>query len=389
MTLEGYPDTCTQMLRNRVACPHPEAHVQCELRSDGEWRCSDVETASFSCATQAMALGECPMGSMTYAFRLRFRLAATDRINCREQELEFDVGGNVVKLKAVGERSIRDSQELTLSGYGFGSEAEASAVGERLKDGLRWFSIKHRVGVDVGQDQRVCGATKAGKAEIRRMFGFSADTRILDDVHGLQVWDEGPPTEFATDHVALTVGRSAQALIDAENDFAARGLRIEEPLKTALDLYAASQFLTAPEAAHSATGSRARFLSLWTALESLTGLLETTRGERARQHVAKLMELTEAADLPGNERQSLLGALRHLKEQSIGKLCQQLVGEYVDDEQYGDEDAVSFAKKCYSLRCKLTHGSASADELALVCPELEKMVGDVIVRVVHSGGCVP
>jgi len=35
-----------------VACPHPDAYVECELRSGGKWYCADVETALFSYATQ-------------------------------------------------------------------------------------------------------------------------------------------------------------------------------------------------------------------------------------------------------------------------------------------------------------------------------------------------
>lgn len=322
------------------------------------------------------------MGSMTYAFRLRFRLAATDRINCQEQELEFNVGGHVVKLKAVGERSIRDSQELTLSGYGFWSEAEASAVGERLKDGLRWFSVKQRAGVDVGQELRMGTVTEAGKPWFRQMFGLPEYTRILNDIHGLQVYEEGPPTKFSSGHASLTVGKQVQSFIEAEEECFARELRFREPLHTALDLYSASHFLTASEAAHSATRERARFLTLWTALETLTDLLQRERGEQARQHVTHLMEVTEEADLPEGEKQSLLGALRSLQEQSIGKLSQQLAAEYVGGEQYGDEGAVEFVKTCYGLRCKLTHGSASADELSSVCPPLENMVADVIVGIV-------
>lgn len=34
-----------------VPCPHPEAYVECGLRSGGQWWCADVETALFSYAT--------------------------------------------------------------------------------------------------------------------------------------------------------------------------------------------------------------------------------------------------------------------------------------------------------------------------------------------------
>ncbi len=54
--------TWTQILRwlahylneTGVACPHPEAYVECGLRSGGQWYCADVETALFSYATEVV-----------------------------------------------------------------------------------------------------------------------------------------------------------------------------------------------------------------------------------------------------------------------------------------------------------------------------------------------
>jgi hypothetical protein len=61
--------TWTQVLRwfahhlneTGVECPHPDAYVECGLRSGGRWYCADVETALFSYATERLgSLGRRP-----------------------------------------------------------------------------------------------------------------------------------------------------------------------------------------------------------------------------------------------------------------------------------------------------------------------------------------
>jgi hypothetical protein len=113
------------------------------------------------------------------------------------------------------------------------------------------------------------------------------------------------------------------------------------------------------------------------------------RSEEARAHVDRLIADTRAADLPDNEINSMLGALKWLRDESIRSAGKRLAGQ-LGERRYRDEPPQLFFVRCYDLRSRLVHGEVprpSASELDERALDLERFVSDLLsIELLHEGG---
>jgi hypothetical protein len=231
------------------------------------------------------------------------------------------------------------------------------------------------MGADFGLRRSSGGAvfTSEGLSWAREMFGLSADQRILDDVHGLMVFETAPPPRFVS-------GASDVTLIQAtpggrfERVFKwaiSHPYTLSEKERLSLELYNASFF---------EWSQQARFLLLIMAVEALLDL--APRSENARVHVEHLIGLTEAStDLTSDEKQSLLGSLKWLLDESIGQAGRKLARERLGTRQYMGQSAAKFFTHCYKMRSALVHGNIPAPtqrEIQRTAPELELFVSHLL-----------
>ena len=115
----------------------------------------------------------------------------------------------------------------------------------------------------------------------------------MNDAHGLSVYEQRPGIKFVSADAQLTLQRNASAFDNAFRESLCTGVALRGKLLFAFELYGASHFLAVPSAAHSAALQRARFLTLWTALELLRDLLpdeETRRSDEAVQMLQRVCE---------------------------------------------------------------------------------------------------
>jgi len=328
-----------------------------------------------------------------YTFRIRFRIVEGTVLDeeSPEREIAFAPGGPYTLHALARAQPIKGSDWLVLKGPTFNNEKQARNAGELAKDALRWCSARLKMGIDVGQDKRKGVVTEDGKRWLKRKFQVSSEDEVLDDVHGLCVYKDQPGTKFSSTECKLTVHTNVKHFQDAFGEALGSGLQFKGELSLAFDLYSASHFLSVPRAAHSAALNRARFLTLWTALESLTALTEEEdkqRSQEAIDHIEELIAQTKDSSLAPDIKDSLIGGLRHLYWKSTRQLCLELVEEYIsDDRQYGEVDAWSLVSKSYKHRSSLTHGgSPAAEDLSTLCTQLDKLVADLLIEL-GARGC--
>lgn len=322
-----------------------------------------------------------------YTFRIRFRIVDGTVLNEESTEREIALAhGEPYTLCAVPrEQPINKSNWLVLKGPTFDEENQAWNAGRRAQDALRWCSARLKMGVDVGQDRPLGLVTEYGKSWLKSMFQVPPRAEVSNDVHGLLVYEDRPGTRFVSAGVKVQLGKNVAAFQDAFTEALCGGLRLPDKLSLAFDLYSASHFLSVPRAAHSAALNSARFLTLWTALESLTALTEEEdkrRSQEAIDHLEELIAQTKDSSLAPDIKDSLIGGLRHLYWKSTRQLCLELVEEYIsDDRQYGEVDACSLVSESYKRRSSLTHGgSPAAEDLSTLCTQLDKLVADLLIE---------
>jgi hypothetical protein len=99
-----------------------------------------------------------------------------------------------------------------------------------------------------------------------------------------------------------------------------------------------------------------------------------------RNHVAKLIELTDESEIPESERTSLRGSLQFLLNQSIQQAGRDLVAP-LSGRTYHGEEPVKFFRKSYTIRSQIVHGSTPRPdrlEVGMRAANLELMVGHLL-----------
>jgi hypothetical protein len=305
---------------------------------------------------------------ITQCFRIRLILTGSNRVNSQEKTVilaESSVGGQNVVLRGHGENSINDSDQLVVEGYEYRNEDEARNAGERWRHILEKAFAAVNLGADFGDRAAKSVLTDAGQ----KMFSEQVGQPVLNDVHGVMTFECEPRPRFISGGVKVSVGRPLEHLLNAIERARAANARMADEERLAYDLYSASMSMPGPDA---------RFVMLMMAIETLTQ--PAPRSHAARDHVERLIDLTNEADLPEGERDSLIGNLRWLLDESISRAGRRLAGRLVG-RTYDDQTPENFFARSYDLRSRLVHGHHPRPDFGEVnarCAPLEMFVSDLL-----------
>ena len=305
----------------------------------------------------------------TWGFRIRLELPEGLRIGSPDKVLTFhDEQVGDFELRAAQVESLKDAETLTLRAEGFASSEVAEQAAVRCRGLVEKAFALSNIGADFGDRAAHGHLTTTG----REMLGHGEDVQVLDDVHGVQVFEADPPPRFAGFHIGgIQVGRNVE-------QFKAAVLRVIEaeavmsgPERLSYDLFSASHSLSNPDA---------RFVMLMMAVETLIDPQLRTADVRA--HVDHLTKATTESDLPKNEKASIKGTLEWLQRESIGQAGSRLA-ESLEDKEYLGEAPGEFFRRCYDLRSALVHGADPRPSWATVNARvgaLEEFVKDLLTR---------
>lgn len=313
-------------------------------------------------------------GYMGYWFRVRFILASAGEITSEESFVTLsNSDGHFVSLQAQRGITISASTHLAILGRPYESESTARVEAASWRDALVVSLAEHRIGADFGvREPRSGHITPAGIPWIQQMFNTTDP--VYNDEHGVDVFwvadDDSKPTfvRFDAQGVRPT---DAGSVVSGAVAAKAADTRLSGRYLLAYDLYAASSFQPSNDA---------RFAMLAMALEVL--IEPAPRAGEIVGHVDQIIKLTNAANFPRPERDSLIGALRLLRKESITqagiRLSTILGGQsYMD----GAEDPVVFFKRTYGMRSDLMHGNEprpSRDDISRRLGSLEMFVANLL-----------
>ena len=89
----------------------------------------------------------------------------------------------------------------------------------------------------------------------------------------------------------------------------------------------------------------------------------------------------KGASLDDSERQSLLGSLNWLLDNSISRTARELAASLLGDREYGGKVAAGFVNECYSIRSDIVHSGrvkGSKRGVSSVTSEFERLVADLL-----------
>jgi hypothetical protein len=281
---------------------------------------------------------------MAHAFRVRFRLGRRVRIHSDSDELTLAdeaTGGESLTLRPRDRVGFADADDLVLTGEAYEGEEAAEEAARRWVARLQSAFARLNIGADFGGRAPTGGFTDAG---LRWLEETTGEGRVLNDVHGVMVFESAPPPKFAATGVAAVVGKPGERVVKMVQAAARLNIVMTEREQLAYDLYSAS---------FSESSADARFVMLMMAAETL--IESQPRSEAVAEHVRELIAATKTSSLGRDEIESIVGSLTWLYGESIGQAGRRLA-QSLGDRRYADEEPPRFFTRCYDLRSKLVHG---------------------------------
>src|SRR5258708_2705228 len=173
------------------------------------------------------------------------------------------------------------------------------------------------------------------------------EVQIITNIHGLMTYPSDPkPIFVAWDNWNASRGID---LGDFEKEFSAmidQGYRLTERDQIAFSLFNTSFFQPIPDS---------RFLLLMTSIEVLIDPQPKSR--EAIEKVDDFIDQVNSSALDKTEKQSLVGSLRWLRDESINQAGKRLAEERLGGKIYEGKAAKKFFTEVYDIRSRLVHGS--------------------------------
>ncbi len=304
---------------------------------------------------------------MSYGFRVCFKITDEGSLTSDAEAIPFAVEGIPLKLSSgTAGANIGQVDRFSVSGGDFATSQLATAMAEKVRVALLHRAITRRRGIDLGQQSlRSFHMSDYGKEYIARMLKVHA---VQEDHLGITIFRDDPKPKFVRLNASAIVSSPAQDLVDHLTSSIGRSRPSSAKAEVAAGLYAITHFQgRAP----------ARFLLLFVSIEAL--LEPAPRSQGAQAHVQSLIQATQSADIPPDERNSIVSAISSLTSKSIGQAGRDAAAALLMGQTYEGLDPASFFSRVYRMRNDIVHrGEIRPEEVHSVLGEMDRFVSDLI-----------
>lgn len=305
-----------------------------------------------------------------FTIRIRFRIPA-NKLNIENSEISAATSpnGSLIILKSADLSSpIKDSEWLVLVSDGWKTEQEAIDYSTVLLDLLCRSLSYHNLSADFGRRTPGGGFFRSYLDQLENKTG----EKYLNDQRGIMIFPTAQKPKLARvgePNVFISIPKEQWESTFQKAIKISGAFTIKESM--AFDLLAM---------AHKVQQSAdARFVLLFAAFETL--LDHADRPKAVQDHVEKLIEETEKANLPDSEKKSLAGTLKWLRNYSIRTTGRQFVKYKLGDSMFGGYKAEDLFLECYELRNRLLHGQtpyAEWRDVSRLAAAFEQMVAKLL-----------
>lgn len=308
---------------------------------------------------------------MSFGFRVCFTLNGEGSLTSEKESISFVALKDNIPLKlssGVAGMSLGKTDRFSISGGSFNTAENAQAAAEKVRVALLRRATAMRRGIDLGQQSLKSFRMSAhGKQYVAEMLKVHA---VREDHLGITVFRDDPKPKFVRMNATGLVSSQAQALVDDLSTVVGRYKFATDESEIAAGIYAISHFVgRAP----------ARFLLLFVSLEAL--FKPKLRSESAQRHVQALIEATQQAQLPTDEREAIASALTFLKSRSIAQTGRELAATLLEGQIFEGMDAATFFSHTYKMRNDIVHrGKIEASAVHSILGEFDRFVSELINR---------
>lgn len=308
-----------------------------------------------------------------YTVRIRFRLPK-DKLNIDSGEI---VLGSIeqdkkVTLKSVDKKTkINEAEWLVLKSEGWSNEVDAKYGAELLVDMLCKSLAANNLGADLGR--RTPGGGVFFKAFLNSVKDKTGKL-VLNDECGPMIYKTSlNPLMAMMNGISAHVKVSQERFVVSFSKALAKNEGYTTKERMAFDLFSMAH--------RSAQSTDARFLLHFASLETLIEPLE--RPISSKVHVDHLIELTKNSNLPNEEKNSLVGTLKWLKNHSIRSAGQRFVEARLGNIEISGYKPADIFLNSYDMRNRLMHGQeplADWKEVSNLVGPLEQMLSLLLAK---------
>lgn len=307
---------------------------------------------------------------MAYSFRICFAKSlsrASSTLHTEERKLVLSLPEKPCSITFSSQQedvSLQETDQLVVSGCGYESQEAAEKSGQRIKNALMVACAKHQIGLDFS-------VANIAILESGIMF-FEQQTgqKHIESPNGkVVVFNTEYNPIFISSHVKLRINEDPDIFFKTFTSSLEQSPSFSEHNQLAFRLFNTALFQPDP---------LATFLFLVMVIEALSDY--APRSESAISHVDMLIESTKNNNsLTKEDSDSMVGALRWLKQESIRQAGKRLIAERLGDRMYADMRATKFFSECYDLRSSLVHGGTHDHEkFNKLAPHLSFLVSDLL-----------
>lgn len=308
---------------------------------------------------------------MNFTYRIRFNISSRSNLAAGFDGNEIvlsDGARKRVLYSGEADKPIHKAKSLVFKGSKYRTLGAAEKAGLRYQDILKLTLARLRIGADF--------ATRRGQGGVffdsfLQGQGKEIGERILNDTHGLMVYESNPLPKFASLGGSFKFGCSKDRFEEIFKAVEETSPKINDRERTSLELFHASFFTETADT---------KLIALVMAIECL--IKPKRRNASARKHVDHLIKSTkENQALSSADKCSFLGSLKWLYEESVGQAGRRLVTDRLGNKKYMGLPPDKFFSKVYALRSNLVHGEIPFPEWEKVgqwAADLEVFVADLI-----------
>jgi hypothetical protein len=300
-----------------------------------------------------------------FCFRVPFKMSSRSLLDLPKSVHDLDKVPHVWLASADPNEPLRDADRIVIRGEGYDTEEAARSAGDRWRDIVCRGLARLHLGADFGERRPHSVLTEAGEQQYSQSLGHP----VLSETPGVTTFLCQPAPRFLRMDVEGCRRPSPQQCAAVFFAAADRPEPLVQSERLAFDLYSGSFFETSADA---------RLLMLTMAVETLLDPKE--RSQAVREHVQRLIQLTDDAPLESSEVASIRGSLTWLLDESIGQAGRRLA-RTLEPRRYSGLAPGAFFTKCYGVRSALVHGHAprpERDEVDLLAADLELFVGHLL-----------
>lgn len=307
---------------------------------------------------------------MAYSFRLHLELDTPGRIRVDGTEGTLSTeNGHTVRLKTDRDVLFTEATDIAVVGSGYITEAEAHEDGERWQSAVMLGMAHNCLSAALRLRDSDGGFSDGGLDLARNALSPDSPAQIYNELSGVRTFPTEPPALFFSAHARGVASTDPERLFSSIRQAHAVGAVATPEQLLAFEMYNASFGTDAPDV---------KLVCLTMAVEILIEQERRSEAEQAivNDAIARAGEL----DLDRAARESFVGSLRHLRDESIaaaGCRLARTLGELT----YMGESPEVFFKRCYAMRSVLVHGGSNRptkSEVGSRAATLIIFVGDLL-----------